>query len=235
MAVLLRHKVNFLIAAAVIVALFGLLIKNGVEKNREEKLAEFFQESPAEVWADNALSETNPSREYVTIFVKEDATPQNISGWTIANSRGERFVIPKVANNFVQGAVNQTGPLVAPPTSVIHIISGESPLGVSFQKNACTEMLEQYQNITPSPFKLRCMVSSTLCESLPYPDYPSCIAAMTESRRYYENKSISENTWYVYLNSDSELWRGPLDTIKIYDAKGGLLYFSFIGDVNALK
>ncbi|MBV9159456.1 MAG: hypothetical protein JO019_02565 [Candidatus Kaiserbacteria bacterium] len=101
--------------------------------------------------AANAL-ESDPSREYVVI----SASPANanfvdVSGWSLQSmSSGVRVYLPLAAAPYVLGVVNRVSEAAIFPGGTATVLSGVSPVGVSFRETLCTGYLNQNQNFSPA-------------------------------------------------------------------------------------
>ena len=82
--------------------------------------------------------------------------PISAAGWTLQSAlTGARVLLPQATKFFVQGVLNPSGaPLLDAGSSVV-IVSGSSPVGVSFQENRCSGYLAQFQTFTP-PLTINC-------------------------------------------------------------------------------
>jgi len=98
----------------------------------------------------------NPQNEYLIISLEATA-PKNVvlTNFQIVGSEGETMTIPRGAPRFVQGKISTAEPIVMAPGDVAILVSGVSPLGVSFRLNACSGYLEQFQDFTP-PLRATC-------------------------------------------------------------------------------
>ena len=101
-----------------------------------------------------------PKKEYVTLrnggyfgFGSTEIAV-NITGWTIENSKKEKYAIPKAFNiPYIDAdAVD----ILLPSGGEIYAVTGSSDLGMSFRENGCTGYLNQYYQLTP-PINGSCM------------------------------------------------------------------------------
>ncbi len=151
-------------------------------------------------------SSSDPRTEYVQISVAQNAQPVNITGWVLesASSRN-REVIPRGTRVPTSGSVNQANDIVLAPGETAYIISGRSPLGVSFRENICTGYLSTFQSFTPS---------------LPQ----NCPAPVDEVRTFYANAFTSDPDCMEYVENlprceavpfpDNDLTRACRDFVK---------------------
>jgi len=92
-----------------------------------------------------------PSEEYVRITANaQNTAPINISGWSLQSViSGTRVFIPTGVKTFTMGGAGNSGDIYLDPGGSAVIVSGASPVGVSFKENSCTGYLEQFQTFTP--------------------------------------------------------------------------------------
>lgn len=100
--------------------------------------------------------ESDPNKEYITI----KASPWNkdtvvVSGWSIKTPSGKTITIGDATDTFRRGQINQQGPVALSPGDRLAIVTGRSPLGLSFRENICSGYLEQFQDFYP-PISLSC-------------------------------------------------------------------------------
>lgn len=97
-----------------------------------------------------ATNERDPAREYVEISVHGDS-PVDITNWSLQSAvSGQRLFISQAASPLVLGTVNLTEPVYLAPGSSAIIVSGPSPVGVSFRENKCSGYLNELQEFTPA-------------------------------------------------------------------------------------
>lgn len=92
-----------------------------------------------------------PSSEYVVISASSRNTaPVELTGLRLESSVtnagadiGEGVILP------FQGEVNVNDPVYLAPGREAYIVTGRSPIGISFQENECTGFFSQFQNFTP--------------------------------------------------------------------------------------
>ena len=102
-------------------------------------------------------TEENVSAEYVTLFAAWDnTTPIDITGWSLQSAlSGVRAYIPRGADNFYMGVVNEQKNIQLNPGASAKVASGYSPLGTSFRENMCSGYLNQLQTFSP-PLSEQC-------------------------------------------------------------------------------
>src|SRR3989338_6172261 len=92
---------------------------------------------------------TKPSEEYVTIEVKGGAV--DITGWRLKSQiSGRETTIGKGAALAYSAQVNPESDIVLQPGEKAVIVTGRSPIGVSFRLNKCSGYFAQFQKFTPS-------------------------------------------------------------------------------------
>ncbi len=101
-------------------------------------------------YSDNARL-SDPREEYVAIEAREsNAETINITGWSLQSVvSGVRVYVPRGVRVFEQGTVGTFSDIYLDPGSVAYLVTGVSPIGVSFRENVCTGYLSQFQSFTP--------------------------------------------------------------------------------------
>ena len=224
----------------------------------QPSIHESFEEQLSRIRKTLALQEgqarqTDPQKEYIDIvyrtsFLSEDPLPLDMSGWTVENKRGDRFGLGYTANLPYTGQVNTLSRLIVPPSSAVHIITGQSPVGSNFRVNICAGYFTQFDKIEPSlaqkcprpsdePAQTNLLdVCRDYIESLPRCRIPqntlldisnTCRAYITANINYsgcVANHKIDQefykNEWYVYLARPTELWKEKRETIILRDRQG---------------
>ncbi len=120
--------------------------------------------------------ESDPNKEYVEI----KASPWNkdiiiVSGWSLKTSSGKIIEIGYASDMPRRGAVNEEGLIALLPGDRLAVISGRSPLGVSFRENVCSGYLEQFQDFSP-PILLSCPNPSIDMAGKNLSVEPACVA-----------------------------------------------------------
>jgi hypothetical protein len=94
---------------------------------------------------------TDPKTEYVQIYLAQNApAPLTITGWRLVSKvTGAVATIPKGVQTLTVGKVNSTSDIILRPGESAMIISGPSPVGLSFRENVCTGYLGGLQSFTP--------------------------------------------------------------------------------------
>ena len=115
--------------------------------------------------AQDAATEENVNSEYLSLFAAWDnTTPVDITGWSLQSAlSGVRAYIPRGADTFFMGIVNEQRDIQLSSGASATVVSGYSPLGTSVRENMCSGYLNQFQTFTPR-LEERCPASS---ESLP--------------------------------------------------------------------
>ena len=114
--------------------------------------------------------------ERITLKISTRAEgPIDISGFAIASGKyKERTLIPYGVTTFIIGQTQAAERIVVQPGDEVIVVSGTSPLGVSFRENKCTGYLAQYQDFTP-------------------PLSSSCPGPRAEFDRFYTGPSFDAN------------------------------------------
>jgi hypothetical protein len=99
----------------------------------------------------NNAQDTSAKSEYVTIQASfANTAPISLSGWSLQSAvTGVRVAIPAAASQFISGVNNNLNSVSLSPGSVAYIVTGSSPVGVSFRENICTGYLAELQSFTP--------------------------------------------------------------------------------------
>ncbi len=94
----------------------------------------------------------NPNQEYAVIRVTGNlSSPIKVTGWTIRSSAtGVSVEIPKGSYLYFAGSPNSEEIVYLENLDTLYLITGHSPIGVSFKSNKCSGYLSQFQNFTPS-------------------------------------------------------------------------------------
>ena len=112
-------------------------------------------------------TESGTAHEYVELDAREGISPISLTGWSLQSMvSAVRVPIPGAAAPFISGVVNQLSPVVLSPGQVALVVTGPSPVGVSFRENRCTGFLEQVQSFDPA-LSNACPASSELAPLTP--------------------------------------------------------------------
>jgi len=97
------------------------------------------------------VTEEGVNTEYLTLTAAWDnTTPVDITGWSLQSAlSGVRAYIPRGANNFLMGTVNEQKSMQLNPGASGTVVSGQSPVGTSFRENICSGYLNQMQEFSP--------------------------------------------------------------------------------------
>lgn len=91
----------------------------------------------------------SPNGQYIELQAT-GGTAVSISGWALESAAsGARVTIPEAAALFRMGSVNAVEPIKLTPGGRAVVITGPSPVGVSFQENKCTGYLGTLQPFVP--------------------------------------------------------------------------------------
>lgn len=98
------------------------------------------------------LKSVDGDEEYVTINVSGSAdAPVSITGWKLVSVRTNAYgYIPQGVSLFRSGSVNTPQPISLAPGERAIVVTGRSPIGVSFKENMCSGYLESRQDFHPS-------------------------------------------------------------------------------------
>lgn len=127
------------------------------DAQRELQEARLF--GPASIYKDvvtlsangSTLANEDADEEYLTIAVSGRAEAAiSMAGWRLVSVRTKESVaLPAAASAYRSGSVNQTAPLSLSPGERAIVVSGRSPVGVSFRENACSGYLAERQDFFP--------------------------------------------------------------------------------------
>jgi len=94
---------------------------------------------------------SSPDKEYIAIRVDNKATKAiYVTGWTLKSTAGDLAVkIPKGNYLFFLGTPNSEEDIILEAKDVLYLITGYSPIGVSFKTNICSGYLGQFQTFVP--------------------------------------------------------------------------------------
>ncbi len=104
---------------------------------------------------------TDPHKEYLTLNVSSGiSTPINITGWSVesyvTDSEGK---IPKGSRFLMTRTAKTSENILLRAGEVAHLITGETPINVSFKENECSGYLTNYDEFTPG-LKKSCSLAS---------------------------------------------------------------------------
>lgn len=152
--------------------------------------------------------------EYLTLKVSPGGgNALSVTGLLITDGKHE-VTLGSAVPLFAQGKINTESPIVITRPSTLIVITGESPLGVSFRENKCTGLLVSFQTFTP-PLTPACENCNEMAEG--YPDYNSCV------NNHRSDADFFVNTWRIYLGSDQSLWQNDFQVLRIYNQQGKLI------------
>lgn len=195
---------------------------------------------------------SDADEEYVVINVSAGATGSfSTAGWRLVSAAtGRALAFPQGTEAPQSGHVNALSPIVLKPGDEAIVVTGRSPVGISFRENECTGYLEEHQDFHPS-LSLSCPTPlQELSQFYPNAD-DMCVAAIrtvaycgTEAQSSFELSSGCQNfmddhlnyngcidshhadanfaghTWRIFLGSSGDLYRNTHDTVTLLDAQG---------------
>lgn len=104
----------------------------------------------------NKGKEEIPDKEYIEIKASgRNEKPVFVTGWTLQNAAGNKIQIGNASPLPYLSRINQENPLFLGANESAYLVTGRSPIGVSFRVNSCSGYLEQFQNFSP-PLSLSC-------------------------------------------------------------------------------
>lgn len=90
--------------------------------------------------------------EYLTIHAAAGTRgPVSLAGWSVMSLISKhRYPLPLAASPYILGTLSSVAPPTLAPGESAVIVSGRSPVGVSFRENICSGYLAELQQFTPS-------------------------------------------------------------------------------------
>jgi hypothetical protein len=91
------------------------------------------------------------SSEYLTILASSgNSGSVSLGGWSLMSLVSkQRYSLPLAASPYILGTLSSVAPPALLPGESAIIVSGRSPVGVSFRENTCSGYLSQLQSFTP--------------------------------------------------------------------------------------
>ncbi len=201
----------------------------------------------------SGTSASDPKSEYVTIaYSSRSGTSLSTAGWKLVSPSGSAS-FPQGADVPQSGRVNTLTPITLAPGDQAIIVTGRSPIGISFRENQCTGYLEENQDFRPAltqscptaweEYDRRFDGNDEVCrrfvQTVPYcssetdlPDNASraCHAFAEEYLDYngcvaaHRNEDrFRSSTWRIFLGKSEELWPRSNGTITLLDADGKVI------------
>jgi hypothetical protein len=191
--------------------------------------------------------ETNEDKEYVTVTAYGNVST---AGWKLVSQKtGRGAPLPQGASIPQSGRVNVLAPIELSAGDTMIVVSGRSPVGVSFRENKCTGYFEERQDFRP-PLTQACPTSYEEYDRFYEGDDDSCLSYLatipycstdtdTSSNvssscedfaeeylnyagcvdAHEDDSDFVSRTWRVYLGQSDELWRKDGETILLLDAE----------------
>ena len=100
----------------------------------------------------SSLASGDGDEEYLIVTVSGSAdAPITVTGWKLAATRSRAYgFIPQGVELYTLGSVHTSHPITLNPGDRAVIVSGRSPVGVSFKENICSGYLERRQDFYPA-------------------------------------------------------------------------------------
>ena len=197
-------------------------------------------------------SATDPKSEYVVVSVSSSGKPVSTAGWKLVSGSGSGS-FPQGAEVARSGRVNQLAPITLEPGDRAIVVTGRSPIGISFRENQCTGYLEENQDFRPA-LSMSCPSAweeygryadddeescRRFTQTVPYcsseTDLPdntssSCRAFAEDYLDYngcvdahVKDSGFKNDTWRVFLGNKDELWPRSNGTMTLVDADGKVI------------
>jgi hypothetical protein len=191
--------------------------------------------------------ESDEDKEYLTLNASANVST---AGWRIVSQKtGKGAYLPQGAEIPQSGRVNMLASIQLAAGDTMIIVSGRSPVGVSFRENKCTGYFEERQDFRP-PLTQACPTSyqeydrfyedddDEAClayiRTIPYcatdtegDARASCEEFVEDYLNYdgcvaahEDDSDFRGRTWRVFLGQKDELWRKDGETILLLDAEG---------------
>ncbi len=115
----------------------------------QDKLTQSRYKGLVKLYNINRTSDSD--REYISIIVEDNATTTiPVTGWVLKSlSTGIQVSIPKGTYLYFLRMVNVEDNIILTGGDKLYLITGMSPIGLSFLINKCTGYLGQFQNFVP--------------------------------------------------------------------------------------
>jgi hypothetical protein len=125
-----------------------------------------------------SMGGANPQNEYVTLTVSAaDTGSVMVTGWKLVSIKtGTQVTLPDGSTMLTLGSVS-VSPIILQPGNTVTIITGYSPVNISYEENTCTNLLSNYSN------------------------YSHCFA------EHASDKNFLTGNWQLYLNQPHTLWQ----------------------------
>jgi len=94
----------------------------------------------------------DPTQEYLSIRANNniDKKMVKVSGWTLKSlASGSVVSIPKGTYLFFTGIINPEEDIYLTSGETVYLVTGVSPVGISFKVNKCSGYMQQFQTFTP--------------------------------------------------------------------------------------
>lgn len=99
----------------------------------------------------SGISPSDPEEEYVILTTAFSGGDVSLAGWKLVNERtGDGAPLPQGAERIVAGRVNQLAPITLRAGEEAIVVTGRSPVGLSFRENKCVGYLEDRQDFHPA-------------------------------------------------------------------------------------
>lgn len=194
---------------------------NKIESSKEELSAYRSLEKPiirltkSQVKTSDLLPQINKS--YIKIdFSSLNKSALKVTGLSIRDMFGKSSLILGASNLPYQGRINEESNVIIEPDSVVYIIEGHSPIGVSFRINKCIDHLARYQNFYP-PLLFDVDGEQALLGDT----YNNCIDSHKDDLDFYSND------WRIYLKDKAKIWSDTGGLIRLMDRRGRSLASMF--------
>lgn len=231
---------------------WGVQVTGGEQSGGVGITNSIFASSVSLIGDTSGATRNDEDEEYLTVSVSPLAQSSvSTAGWRIVSQKtGRGAPFPQGAESPSSGRVNILAPIVLKPGDSATIVSGRSPVGVSFRENKCTGYFEERQNFHPSlaqncptPYQeytkfyngnddecasyIRAIPYCATETNIPSNVSNSCESFVEEYLHYNgcvafhkDESGFYSSSWRIFLGSTKELWRSDRETILLLDAEG---------------
>ncbi len=201
-----------------------------------------------------SIRESDVQKEYLEIRASSKNTGTvNISNWSLENQDGTKVKFGQATFLYTLGEINTEQEIFLNPGEKALVITGQSPLGISFKTNKCMGYLAEMQDFYPKlqtkcphPIDDEVLPASIDNQCIDYIDkefelcktYIALQSTISGNCREYINERINYNgcvRWHknnsdfyqpeyrIYLKKNSELWDDEHGKIILYDENGSII------------
>ncbi len=160
----------------------------------------------------------DPKTEYIRLVAGATmSNPVLISGLRLVGTAIDGISIPRGAFLPITGQPFVESDVSLSAGDRALITSGDSPIGTSFQVNACSGYLNETGTFTPA-LRMDCPDgSSCKTDTAKGFTYNGCVAAHKNDKGFYTGE------WRLFLEQPTVLWKDSSEIIQLVDSKGTVI------------